>query len=143
MSLRMCRIFNSQEFTKTIESGPIDDSYVNKSYFHEPQRNNTCKYYQQVIFNHSTYAIGMYFVLSLEESEAEFGEIVKIISVESDLLFEFRTVKEVSFDSHVHGYVVRKTKAKKLVNLKELPDIAHVHYVEQKETGYIIPRYIL
>ena len=78
-------------------------------------------YYKQIEINGTSYKIGSLIVTNTEQSEEEFGEIIKIIEVNGDIFFHLKIYEEIVFDDHCHAYIVNlKSKEKKFIKYMEL-----------------------
>ena len=106
--LKMCEMMDSVEFIKKkIKFGSIDEDKVT-----DVDISDKDTYYKEVDALGLFYKIEMFVVLNIQNSEAEFGEVLKIIWVNDELFFYLNIFEEVTFDDHYHGYIIKKCNNK-------------------------------
>ncbi|KAJ8672078.1 hypothetical protein QAD02_003337 [Eretmocerus hayati] len=141
MSLEMCQMMHSLRFDPTTIYGSIDSNAHHDCHFGHELSNDPCKYYVEVSVNNVQYKIGTHLVLSLENSEVEFGKIIEVVSAPDGIYFNFEVFEESYFNFHYYAYVVSRTRKFKLMELSRVPKIAPVLLVEEDGDLYISPRY--
>ncbi|KAJ8680785.1 hypothetical protein QAD02_016572 [Eretmocerus hayati] len=141
MSLEMCQMMHSLRFDPTTIYGSIDSNAHHDCHFGHELSNDPCKYYVEVSVNNVQYKIGTHLVLSLENSEVEFGKIIEVVSAPDGIYFNFEVFEELYFNFHYHAYVVSRTGKFKLMELSRVPKIAPVLLVEKDGDLYISPRH--
>lgn len=142
-ALIMCSMMHSLEFEKSIVLGSIRKGIDSKSYFNDINKDQACKYYNEVHINGISYRIGTYLVISLANSEAEFGKIQDIILWQGEVYFYFEIFEEITFDFHAYAYIVRKLNRKTLMMQKNLPILAPLLSVKKKNTHFLAAKYRL
>lgn len=104
--------------------------------------NDHSKFYEQVEIYNTLYHIGMFSVLSMDDSEIKFGKINDIISIDNEIHFNFHVYEEITFDYHLHAYIISDESTKnKLVKFSDLPAIAPVLFIVKNKVNYVVPRY--
>ncbi|KAJ8674054.1 hypothetical protein QAD02_005316 [Eretmocerus hayati] len=141
MSLEMCQMMHSLRFDPTTIYGSIDSNAHHDCHFGHELSNDPCKYYVEISVNNVQYKIGTHLVLSLENSEVEFGKIIEVVSTPDGIYFNFEVFEELYSNFHYHAYVVSRTRKFKLMELSRVPKIAPVLLVEKDGDLYISPRY--
>lgn len=139
--LKMCQMMHSLQFEKGIKFGADNDSKVNKNYFTDEKCNNSCRYYKNVNIDGTVYDIGTFVVISMKESEIEFGNIIDIVEFENEIYFYMQVFEEVTFDFHYHAYIVSNKNEYKLIKKKDLPNIMPALSVKKFDTHFIVTRY--
>ena len=78
----------------------------------------------------------------MENSEKEFGEILKIINVKDELFFHVKIFEEITFDEHYHAYIVHpKGNDNKFIKYSDLPAISPCLSVKNHNTHFFSTRY--
>lgn len=69
-----------------------------------------------------SHKIGTFVVTNLANIEKEFGKIVKIIKLNNSIVFRLQIFEEITFDEHVHAYIVKQcTNTVESMNQNHLP----------------------
>ncbi|XP_032458006.1 uncharacterized protein LOC116738689 [Nasonia vitripennis] len=142
-ALKMCKTF---------------DTFENKCHavLFQPNDCRSNDLYSKVTVNGSEYKIGSFIVVSVEEPDFRFGEIIEIKKLlstyetkdgvdktESKVQFTVVIYEETYFDNHFMVYVVEKTGENKIVNCDNIPSMPPVVALKKNQNHCIIPRYIL
>ena len=118
---------------KKIKFGSSDENQVTDVYISDKET-----YYKEVDAHGLFYKIGMFVVLNIQKSEAEFGEVLKIW-FHNELFFYSN--EEVTFDHHYHGYNIEKSNKKILLKRDDLPNVAPVFSIKKNKTHDICTSY--
>ncbi|OXU19781.1 hypothetical protein TSAR_000619 [Trichomalopsis sarcophagae] len=134
------------------------DTFENKCHavLFQPNDCRSNDLYSKVTVNGSEYKIGSVIVVSVEEPDFRFGEIIEIKKLlstygtkdgvdktESKVQFTVVIYEETYFDNHFMVYVVEKTGENKIVNCDNIPSMPPVVALKKNQNHCIIPRYIL
>ena len=118
--LMMCELFNTTAIEDDIKLSSRDDSNCEAKTYFDTFTNNA-EYYNQIEIWNILYKVGSFIIVNIEESEKQFGEIIKIIKVNNDIYFHINIFQEITFDEHYHAYVVENSKKTEYLKLSELP----------------------
>ena len=89
------------------------------------------------------YQIGTFTVIKLTSNEIQFGKIEQIVSIDSEVFFYVQIFEEITFDNHVHAYIVYCKGMNILVKFNDLPKISPGLYVKRQNDEFIAFRYKL
>lgn len=141
-ALKMFEMMNALQFEEKIKWGQVH-SNAKRDYFVDETKNKKSKYFMSVKINGTHYEIGSVEVVSLLNSEIEFGEIVDIVFVDNEVYFYLKIFVETTFDFHVHAYITEITTncTNKLLKFENLPVISPVTYIVKNNIRYVSTRY--
>lgn len=141
--LKMCEMMYNLETQPDVNFGSPDlaDSEA-KRYMSTTEKATEVEYYNNVEIFGTLYKIGMFVSTNISQSEKEFGEILKIIKVNNEVIFHLNIFNEITFDDHVHAYIVNsKPVSKQFISYNNLPLIAPCLSVVINGTHYVATRY--
>ena len=86
----------------------------------------------------------MFIVTDMSKIEMEFGKIVKIAKIESEIFFYLQFYEEITFDDHFYSYTVKKKHNKtQWFNYKNLPNVPPCLYVKNNKNNFVSTRFNL
>ena len=77
----------------------------------------------------------------MENYEKEFGEILRIIKVNSDIFFHIKIYEDITFDRHCHAYIVKNKINDIIYKYNDLSIKTRWLFVKIKNTHFILTRY--
>lgn len=128
-ALKLCEMIYNFTYESEIKFGSLKKTNERKPYFSDKINNNQCQYYDEVDICNTIYNIGTFVVINMEECEIEFGKITNIIHSNNDIYFDLEVFEEVTFDEHVHAYIVEFKDENKLIKFSDLSPIAPLHSI--------------
>lgn len=141
-TLKMAEIFHTTRSENTIDY--ISPDSTDETYSATAELSHEAKYYKEAEINSTRYKIGTFIVSNMEESEIEFGEIVKIIKINDDAYFQINVFDEIIFDDHFHSYHVKKrVNEVRIVKYADLLIIAPCISIKKRKTHFVSPKYVL
>ena len=138
--LMMCELFNTMVIEDDIKLSSRDDSDCEAKTYFDAFTNNA-EYYDQIEIWNILYKIGSFIILNMQESEQQFGEVIKIIKVNDDIYFHINIFQEITFDEHYHAYIVENSKKTEYMKLSELPLVCPCLSIKKRTCHYIISHY--
>ena len=133
--LKMCHMVHAFKRSNSAQLGSSDSRDCSKKYPDEAE------FYEEVIISEITYRLGTFLVTDMRGSEKEFGKIIKIVQIKHEIFFDVEVFKELTFDDHYHAYIVEEGGKEKLMQQKEIPNIAPCLSIKIKNTHFISARY--
>lgn len=110
----------------------------------EPEKKIFKQTLKNVELRGSTYDIGMIVVVNNNEIEKIFGEIVEIHRQQNSVEFLLRLYEEVTFDNHVHAYILQDLKQDNIIrNFEDLPPFPPCFTIKKDDVVYCITQYRL
>lgn len=136
-SLKMCEMFNRLKCDEEVELG---SRVANEHDLPILSLEN----YNSVKISGVHYKVGMFVVVSVNESEKEFGQITKIVKLEDQLYFDLNIHEELTFSKHYHAFIVERnaTNTRRL-KPNELPNYPSCFSMVTEVGRFIIVKYRL
>lgn len=132
-ALKMCEMFNSLKNHRKFQLGSPINSEISIP-------GETTENYTSVKISGINYKIGTYIVVSIDDSEKEFGVITRIFLLQDEICFDL----EKTFNKHYYAYVVGKNPVNsKAVKPNELPKYPPCFCVTTTNARFIIVKYRL
>ena len=146
--LQMCEMMNNFTCNKKYKFGSVDTDITETAdyytYFFNYTSCMTKQFYKQVEINEISYKVGSFIVTNMQDSEKEFGQIVKIMEIDNQIHFYTKIYNEVVFHDHYHAYNVTHNKKDFQVRLyNDLPLIAPCLSIVKNGVRYVATRYVL
>ena len=140
--LKMCHMFTTFASENPIKlSCAVKNDIVNSSQFFGEAK---AVYYNSIDIYGTLYKNSMFIVTDMSKIEMEFGKIVKIAKIESELFFYLQFYEEITFDDHFYSYTVKKKHNKtQWFNYKNLPNVPPCLYVKNNKNNFVSTRFNL
>lgn len=141
--LKMCQTVHNLESENNIIFFSPDSKVYDEAINYFKEYVNSIEIFNKIQVSGTTYKVGTFIVTNLQETEKQFGKILKVIKIENDIFFHLAIYEEVTFDEHVHSYIVEQKKEAAFFKLSDLPIIAPCLYIKKNNTHFICTRYAL
>lgn len=139
-ALKMCETVHNFTYQDNVTFGDILNCKT-KNYFPDKRLNEQCIYYDHVNFHDVIYKLNTFIVINTDELDVEFGKIINIVCLNSEVYFEIEVFEETCFDEHFYAFIVKSCNTNRFIKFSELPDINPLHAVVQKNDIYLVAKY--
>ena len=141
-ALKLCEIIHCLKFDSQIKFSK-QKRQEKKAYFQDKKQNEIYTTYERVETDGNMYDIGTFVVIDVGKIEKVFGKICDIISLNNEIYFDLQLFEEISFDFHVHAYIIVNKNEKRFIKYTDLPMISPFYHVNKNNEDYLISKYIL